>query len=53
MNRLWNAGDNLANLHDEAEKALSKFKGTQVSWIPRHCNKEADALVKKARGPNH
>ena len=51
MNRLWNAGDNLAKLRDEAEEVLRKFKGTQVSWIPRHWNEEADALVNKAFGP--
>ncbi len=51
MNRLWNAGDNLAKLRDEAEEALRNFKGTQVSWVPRNWNKEADALVNKAFGP--
>jgi ribonuclease HI len=51
MNKLWNAGDNLAKLRDEAEEALRTFKGTQVSWVPRSWNKEADALVNKAFGP--
>jgi ribonuclease HI len=51
MNRLWNAGDNLAKLRDEAEEALRNFKGTQFSWVPRNWNKEADALVNKAFGP--
>ena len=51
MNRLSNAGDNLAKLRDEAEEALRNFKGTQVSWVPRNWNKEADALVNKAFGP--
>jgi len=51
MNRLWNAGDSLAPLRDEAEEALRNFKGTQVSWIPRKWNEEADALVNKAFGP--
>ena len=51
MNRLWNAGDNLVKLRDEAEEALRNFKGTQVSWVPRNWNKEADALVNKAFGP--
>ena len=51
MNKLWNAGDNLAKLRDEAEEALRNFKGTQVSWIPRNWNEEADALVNKAFGP--
>ena len=50
MNRLWNAGDNLAKLRDEAEEALKSFKGTQVSWIPRKWNEEADALVNAAFG---
>jgi ribonuclease HI len=50
MNRLWNAGDNLAKLRDE-EEALRDFKGWQVSWVPRIWNKEADALVNKAFGP--
>jgi ribonuclease HI len=50
MNRLWNAGDNLAPLRDEAEEMLKTFKGTQVSWIPRNWNKEADALVNTAFG---
>ena len=50
MNRVWNAGDNLAPLRFEAEEMLRKFKGTQVSWIPRNWNKEADALVNKAFG---
>ena len=50
MNRLWNAGDNLARLRDEAEEALRNFKGKQVSWVPRNWNKEADALVNKAFG---
>jgi ribonuclease HI len=39
-------GDNLAMLRDEAREALRGFKRTQVSWIPRIWNKEADALVK-------
>lgn len=50
MNRLWNAGDKLAPLRFEAEEMLRKFKGTQISWIPRNWNKEADALVSKAFG---
>ena len=50
MNRLWNAGDNLAPLRDEAEEMLKTFKGTQVSWIPRNWNQEADALVNTAFG---
>ena len=48
VNRLSNAGDNLAKLRDEAEEALRNFEGTQVSWIPRAWNKEAHALVSKA-----
>ncbi len=51
MNGLWNAGDNLARLRDEAVEALRNFKSTQVSWVPRNWNKEADALVNKAFGP--
>ena len=51
MNRLWNTGDNLAKLRDEAEEALRNAKDTQVSWVPRNWNKEADALVNKAFGP--
>ena len=51
MNRLWNAGDDLAKLRDEAEEGLRDFKGWQVSWVPRIWNKEADALVNKAFGP--
>ena len=51
LNRLWNVGDSLAQLRDEAEEALRDFKGTQVSWIPRKWNEEADALVNKAFGP--
>ena len=51
INRLWNAGDDLATLRDEAVEALRNFKGTQVSWIPRNWNAEADALVSKAFGP--
>jgi ribonuclease HI len=51
MNRLWDAGDNLAPIRNEAEEMLRKFKGAQVSWIPRNWNKEADALVNKAFGP--
>ena len=50
INRLWNAGDNLAKLRDEAEEALRDFKSTQVSWVPRDWNKEADALANKAFG---
>ena len=50
MNRLWNAGDNLAKLRDEAEGALRNLKGTQISWIPRNWNEEADALVNRAFG---
>lgn len=50
MNGLWNVGDNLAPLRYEAEEMLRKFKGTQVSWIPRDWNKEADALVNTAFG---
>lgn len=51
MNRLWNAGDNLAMFRDEAEEALRNFNDTQVSWVPRSWNKEAHALVEKAFGP--
>ena len=51
INGLWNAGDDLAKLRDEAVEALRNFKGTQVSWIPRNWNAEADALVSKAFGP--
>lgn len=51
MNGLWNADDNLAKLRDEAEEALRNFKGTQVSWVPRKWNEEADALVNKAFSP--
>ena len=43
-------GDSLAQLRDEAEEALRNFKGTQVSWIPRNWNQEADELVNKAFG---
>lgn len=50
MNGLWNAGDHLAKLRDSAEKKLTDFKSTQVSWVPRIWNKEADALVNKAFG---
>jgi ribonuclease HI len=50
MNKLWNAGATLTTLRDEAQEALSNFKGTQVSWVPRHWNKEADALANKAFG---
>jgi ribonuclease HI len=51
LNGLSNAGDNLAKLRDEGQEALRTFKGTQVSWIPRNWNEEADALVNKAFGP--
>jgi ribonuclease HI len=51
LNRLWNAGDNLATLRDEAEEALKTFKSTQVSWVPRDWNEEAHVLVNKAFGP--
>jgi ribonuclease HI len=51
MNRLWNAGDNLAKLRDEAQEALRNFKDRQVSWVPRNWNEEADALANKAFGP--
>jgi ribonuclease HI len=51
LNRLWNACDNLAKLRDEAEHALRSFKGTQVSWVPRNWNAQADAHVNKAFGP--
>ena len=52
VNRLSNAGDNLAKLCDEAQEALRSFKGSQVSWVPRSWNKEADALASKATGSN-
>jgi len=51
MNGLWNADDDLAKLRADAEEALTNFKSTQVSWIPRNWNKEADALANKALGP--
>lgn len=51
VNGLWKAGDNLARLRDEADESLRSFKGTQVSWVPRSWNDEADALVTKAFGP--
>jgi ribonuclease HI len=50
-NRLWNASGNLEELRNEAEEALRNFKGTQVSWVPRNWNEEADALVNKAFSP--
>jgi hypothetical protein len=43
LNRLWNAGDNLARLRQESEKALRNFEGTQVSLVPRNLNEEANA----------
>ncbi len=51
INGLWNAGDNLVRLRDQAKEALSNFKDVQVSWVPRNWNEEADALVNKAFGP--
>ena len=50
MNELWNAGEHLGELRDQARKKLTRFKSTQVSWVPRNWNKEADALVHKAFG---
>ncbi len=51
MNRLWNAGENLVKLREEAEEALRSFKDTQVSWVPRNWNKEAHTLVENAFDP--
>jgi ribonuclease HI len=52
INGLWSAGDDLAEVRDEAVEALRNFKDTQVSWIPRNWNAEADALVSKAFAEN-
>ncbi len=48
VNNLWNKGDHLGALCEKAQSALKGFKGSQVSWVPREWNKEADDLVNKA-----
>lgn len=48
VNGLWERRDELAALCAEAEQELRKFKGWQVSWVPREWNEDADELVRKA-----
>jgi hypothetical protein len=48
VNNLWNKNENLAELCDQAQNALRRFKGTQISWVPREWNKSADELVNRA-----
>lgn len=48
VNGLWEKKDELATLCAEAEHELKRFKGWQVSWVPRKWNDDADELVRKA-----
>lgn len=48
VNNLWNSNPHLGTLCEKAQTALKGFKGTQVSWVPRKWNKEADDLVNEA-----
>lgn len=48
VNDLWNKNDELGPLCEQAKTALKGFKGSQVSWVPRAWNKEADHLVNEA-----
>jgi ribonuclease HI len=40
----------LAPLFDEVRADLRSFESTQLMWIPRHRNREADALARAAVG---
>jgi ribonuclease HI len=40
----------LAPLFDEVRAALRSFASAQLVWIPRHRNREADALARAAVG---
>lgn len=40
----------LAPLFDEARELLKSFAFTAVDWVPRHRNREADALARAALG---
>ena len=40
----------LAPLFDEVRAELRSFESTQLVWIPRHRNREADALARAAVG---
>ena len=40
----------LAPLFDEARSLLGVFKRVQIVWVPRHRNRDADALARAALG---
>lgn len=42
--------ERLAPLFDEVRAALRSFETTQLVWIPRHRNQDADALARAAVG---
>jgi probable phosphoglycerate mutase len=48
VNNIWNRREHLEALCLRAQEALSRFKGVQVSWIPREWNKRADELAGRA-----
>lgn len=48
VNGLWERRGNLRQLCEEACEILKRFKGWQVSWVPREWNVMADELVNKA-----
>ena len=48
VNDLWDRKGHLADLRNQAREELEKFRGWQVSWVPRKMNQEADDLVNGA-----
>lgn len=48
VNGLWERRRDLRQLCEEAREILKRFKGWQVSWVPREWNAMADELVDKA-----
>ncbi len=48
VNKLWKSSSHLAVYREQALGSLARFKGWQVSWIPREWNKQADEEVRKA-----
>lgn len=48
VNNLWKSKDHLKEYCEKSVEMLKSFDGTQVSWVPREWNKEADELVDNA-----
>lgn len=48
VNELWERREHLADYCRQAQAQLKRFKGWQMSWIPRDWNQDADECVNQA-----